>query len=106
MNMAIVSDHSPSDCCWFYIALAFEPRLAPAPPLVQEAVGGDGDAVERFFEPELWAKDWGLPLWLAFATGPEWQVVAGWWREALARREGRFLSLEEIEKGWDGGNDG
>lgn len=102
----MISDYDPCANCWHYVALTFEPRLAPVPPIVQEAVGGDGDAVERFFEPELWAKDWGLPLWLAWANADEWQVVAGWWRESRARREGRFLSLEEIERGWDGGNDG
>jgi len=27
-------------------------------------------------------------------------AVAGWWRETLARRDGRFLSLDEINNAW------
>jgi hypothetical protein len=104
----MISDVSPGPCCWFYVALAFEPYLAPVPPIVQDAVGCDGDAVERFFEPELWAKQWGLPLWISFGTAAEWRTAAEWWREARAKREelagrDRFLSLDEINAGWDGG---
>jgi len=100
------SDASPSECCWYYIALAVDPYLAPVPPIVQEVVGGDADAALRFFGAGDWAKEWGLPLWLAWANADEWATVAMWWRVARQRREGRFLSLAEINAGWDGGGDG
>jgi hypothetical protein len=107
------SDASPCGQCLFHIALALDPHLAPVPPIVQEAVGGDSEAVERFFEPALWAKEWALPLWLTHGDAAQWQTVAGWWRETRARRDqpeqqaDRFMSLAEINAGWDGGdNDG
>jgi hypothetical protein len=114
MTTTMFSDPNPGPCCWFWIALALEPRLAPVPPLFQEAVGGDADAVVRFFEPELWAKGWSLPLWLSFGTAREWEVTASWWRASRAKREelaqrrreelaqrDRFMTLDEIESGWE-----
>ena len=97
----MISDATPSACCWFYLAVAIEPYLAPVPPIVQEAVGGDSAAAERFFGYDTWAKNWSPPLWLAFARADGWQTAAGWWRAARERREGRFLSLDEINSAWE-----
>lgn len=91
--------------CWHYLLCG---DGAPAPDIVQEALGGSPDALARFFSPDDWLRNWTLPLTIVWGRAAEWQTVASWWRAARDRRERRerFLSLEEINAGWSGGEDG
>jgi hypothetical protein len=99
--------HALSPCaeCWHVLVVSFV-DAAPANELVQQACGGDVDALFRFFDPSEWLKQWALPLTVTWGTAEQWRVVADMWRVTRSRKDGRFLSLAEINAGWDGGLDG
>jgi hypothetical protein len=98
----MIPDPTPSACCWYWLLLSCDP-LGPLSDVMQEAMGGDASAL-RFFEPGDIVTKWALPLWLTHGTEVELRTVAAWWRAARERREPRFLSLAEINAGWDGGD--
>jgi hypothetical protein len=99
MNLSYSDPSCPQ--CWHFLAIGW--RGGPAPDVVQDAVGCSSVALARFFDPPDWWSAWTLPLTVVFGTSAEWRTVAGWWRETRERREGRYLSLAEINAGWDGG---
>lgn len=109
----VITDPTPGEsCCWYYFWISNfgRPGVAPVPAIVQSALGGDGESLSRFFDPEDLAHDWSLPLHLSWGRASEWRVTAAWWRTARLRREAaagreRFLTLDEINDGWDGGDE-
>lgn len=105
--------------CWHFLLLGVSARgvFAPAPDVAQEALGGSVDALYAFFEPTDWLQDWtaARPLQMWWGNARQWAQTAGWWRDARLKREAReaeargevsgFLSLADIERGWDGGKE-
>ena len=84
--------------CFHVLAVDWS-KAAPAPEIVQQAVGGDVDALHAFFDQSEWLREWSLPLWITWGTAAEWITIAEIWRATRTRRE-RFLTLEEISAGW------
>jgi hypothetical protein len=94
-----------ADCPRCYRPLVVSWKDArPASDVLQDAFGCDPADLYRFFEPHEWLQRWELPLQLTWGTTADWHAIAGIWRATRARREGHFLSLQDIERGLKRGN--
>lgn len=105
MTTALASDDCPA--CYRPLVVSFR-DARPAGDVLQDAFGCDPADLYRFFDDEEWLTRWELPLDITWGTAAEWRAIAAIWRETRARRgdvRPRFLSLEEINAGWDGESD-
>jgi hypothetical protein len=88
-----------ADCPSCYRPLVVSWKDArPASDVLQDAFGCDPADLYRFFDRHEWLQRWELPLQLTWGTAAEWRNIAGIWRVTRARKEGRYLSLDEIER--------
>ena len=98
---------SAADCpaCHWPLVISWGPPAGPVSDVFQEALGGSVEILYRVFDPSEWLTEWAWPLTIVAGSYAEWRTVAEWWRVARAKREGRFLSLAEINEGWGGGGE-
>ena len=101
MSLAFTPESCPA--CYWPIIISWGPPAGPVSDVVQEALGGSVEALLRFFSPDEVLRRWELPLVMTWGRSEDWRAIADLWRATRLRREGGFLSLAEINAGWDGG---
>jgi hypothetical protein len=82
-------------CCYRPLVVSWK-DARPASDVLQDAFGCDPADLYRFFDRDEWLQNWELPLYLTWGTAADWRAIAEFWRATRARKEGRFLSLDEI----------
>lgn len=100
MNLTFTPEACPA--CYWPLIISWGPPAGPVSDVVQGALGGSVEALLRFFSPDEVLGQWELPLIMMWGTASQWLEMAAIWRAARMKREGGFMSLAEINAGWDG----